>query len=107
MFVGLHAALAIRTGVEELAITPDEGEQFMTRAQAVMRHYSVETTQKTMDWIAFMGCAGMIYAPRAAAIWNAKMQRPSRQPQRATQSQGEDDNPLAAAFVHGPMPGYQ
>jgi len=68
MFVGLHVMLAHATGYDALAITDDEGKSFMGAAQNVLRHYSVETTQKTLDWIAFGGVAAGIYAPRIAAI---------------------------------------
>lgn len=72
MFVGLHVMLAGATGVEELAITDDEGASFMAAAGKVARHYSVTTTQKTMDWIAFFGVAAAIYAPRVVALSRAK-----------------------------------
>lgn len=75
MFIGLHVALAGLTGVEELAITPEEGDAFMAAAGKVARHYSVTTTQKTMDWLAFCGCAAAIYAPRVVAISRAKRGR--------------------------------
>lgn len=68
MFVGLHAALAVRTNTPELMIEPDEGKAFMKSAANVMRHYDVRATQKTLDWIAFIGCAGSIYGTRAFAI---------------------------------------
>lgn len=68
MFVGVHAALAIRTNTPELAIEPDEGKAFMAAASKVMRHYDVRATQKTLDWIAFAGCCGSIYGTRAFAI---------------------------------------
>lgn len=68
MFVGLHVMLANATKTPELAIAPEEGEAFMVSAGQVLRHYSLETTQKTLDWIAFAGCAGAIYGPRAVAI---------------------------------------
>lgn len=78
MFVGLHATLAMATKTPELQIDPQEGEAFMRCAQNVMRHYSVETTQKTLDWIALMGCAGTMYGTRFVAIANRKGQ--ARQP---------------------------
>lgn len=81
MFVGLHAVLAVKTGVQELAITPEEGQQFMDSAANVMRHYSVQTTQKTMDWIAFMGCACGLYIPRAIAIFNNTQKADKPEPQ--------------------------
>jgi hypothetical protein len=68
MFVGLHVMLAGATKTPELAIAEEEGEAFMGAAGRVMRHYSVEATQRTLDWIAFAGCAGGIYGPRAVAI---------------------------------------
>lgn len=68
MFVGMHVLLAHRTNTPELAITEDEGKSFMGAAQNVLRHYSVQSTQKTLDWIAFAGCAMAIYAPRVVAI---------------------------------------
>lgn len=61
----------------ELFISEDEGDQFMKRAQAVAKHYSVETTQKTLDWIAFGGCAVGMYAPRVVALM---MRRRAGQP---------------------------
>lgn len=68
MFVGIHAMLAMSTKTPELELSEDEGKQFMTCAQNVMRHYSVTATQKTLDWVAFVGCCTMIYGPRVAAI---------------------------------------
>jgi hypothetical protein len=68
MFVGLHVMLAQLTKTEELAISMDEGEAFMKAASNVMRHYSVQTTQKTLDWIAFGGCTIQIYGLRIVAI---------------------------------------
>lgn len=84
MFVGLHVMLAERTQTPELAITEDEGKAFMEAAQNVMRHYSVETTQKALDWTAFIGCAAGMYMPRIAAVGMRK--RASGKP-RARSSQ--------------------
>jgi len=70
LFVGAHVLLAAKTGVPELAINMDEGQQFMKAAQNVMRHYSVQTTQKAMDWISFAGVSAMIYVPRVVALAN-------------------------------------
>lgn len=68
MFVGIHVLLGELTKTPELGITEEEGKQFMSSAQNVMRHYSVQTTQKTLDWIAFTGVSCTIYAPRIAAV---------------------------------------
>jgi len=67
MFVGIHALLATRTGIPEFEITMDEGKEFTTACQKVMRHYSVETTQKTLDTVALIGSAASLYGPRVAA----------------------------------------
>lgn len=72
MFVGLHLMVAAKTNCPELAIEPDEGIAFMQAAQNVLRHYSVQTTQKTLDWIAFAGVAGGIYLTRGVAISNRR-----------------------------------
>lgn len=74
MFVGLHAMLAMATKTPEFELSEDEGKQFTTCAQNVMRHYSVTATQKTLDWIALVGCCAMIYGPRVAAISFRKAQ---------------------------------
>lgn len=68
MFVGLHALLAMKTGIPEIAISDDEGAQFFARVADVQRHYNIQTTQKTMDWIALVGCTAGIYIPRVVAI---------------------------------------
>lgn len=41
---------------------------FLDSAKNVMRHYSVETTQKTLDMVAMIGTVGTIYGPRIVAI---------------------------------------
>ena len=68
MFVGLHALLGERLDAPDLMITEAEGKEFMQSVQNVMRHYSVETTQKTLDWVALMGTASGMYVPRIAAM---------------------------------------
>lgn len=90
MFVGIHAMLAMQTGVAELAISDDEGKAFTVSAQNVLRHYSVETTQKTLDWIAFFGTAGAIYLPRIASV---AMTRKANKPERRTTHNGKVIHP--------------
>jgi hypothetical protein len=70
----MHVQLAAATNTPELAIQFEEGDEFLKRAQAVMSHYSVETTQKTIDWLAFVGVAGMMYGTRYIAINNRNRQ---------------------------------
>lgn len=83
MFVGLHALLAMRMRVPELEMTQQEGVEFTKAAQNVMRHYSVRTTQKTMDWIAFAGVTAGLYAPRImAARMRVKMEAEARKEAR-------------------------
>lgn len=68
MFVGLHVMLADATDTPEIALTEDEGNSFMKSAQRVLRHYSVQTTQKTLDWLAFVGTITPMYGTRLTAI---------------------------------------
>ncbi len=68
MLVGVHAVLAMQTKTPELAITEQEGKDFTKAAQNVLRHYSVQTTQKTLDWVAFLGVTAGMYGTRAFAI---------------------------------------
>lgn len=68
MLVGVHAILAMQTKTPELAITEQEGKDFTRAAQNVLRHYSVQTTQKTLDWVAFLGVTAGMYGTRAFAI---------------------------------------
>lgn len=68
MFVGLHVMLAQATATEELAISMEEGEAWLKAAQNYMRHYNVVAQQKTIDFIALMGCTVAIYGPRVGAI---------------------------------------
>lgn len=87
MFIGVHALLAMNLQTPELAISDEEGKQFMGAAQNVMRHYSVQTTQKTLDWIALFGSAGAIYAPRVVAI-RMRKSRPRHVNQPSSQNMG-------------------
>lgn len=74
IFVGIHVQLAQATQVPEFVIEQEEGDEFLKRAQAMMSHYSVETTQKTIDWLAFIGVGSMIYGTRFIA-YNARVSR--------------------------------
>lgn len=101
MFVGLHVLLAHNTNTPELMITDDEGKQFMSSAQNVMRHYSVQSTQKTLDWIAFAGVTIAMYAPRVVAIRIRKSHE--RKPGDVVQfTRGENGQP---GFTPSVVPG--
>lgn len=71
----------------------------MKAAQNVMRHYSVETTQKTMDWLSFVGVSAMIYVPRVVALTNRR--KASRVVEASTAPQGPlDMQPGTAPHEH-------
>lgn len=75
--------IAMKTETPEFMLGEGEGKAFMDAAQNVMRHYSVQTTQKALDWIAFMGVASGMYVPRIAAVAMRKKQgRRQEQPRR-------------------------
>lgn len=74
MFVGLHTMLAMQTDTPEFMLSDEEGRDFTKAAQNVMRHYSVQSTQKTLDWIAFGGITVGIYGPRFVAVRLRKAQ---------------------------------
>ena len=84
LFVGIHTMLAMQTKTPELQMSPEEGQQFMLAAQNVMRHYSVEATQQTLDWIALFSCAATIYGTRAAAV-AARRSREKNPPKQSAQ----------------------
>lgn len=80
LFVGLHVVIAQASKTPELAITMEEGGHIMTSAQNVMRHYNVQSTQKTLDWISLAGAVSMVYVPRVIAIAANKRARTIEQP---------------------------
>lgn len=67
LFVGIHVIASGATNVPELVIDQSEGDAFMKSAQQVMRHYSVESSQKTIDCLTFGGTCCMIYGTRFGA----------------------------------------
>jgi len=100
MFVGMHCLLAERTNTPELMMGLPEGEAFMGSVQNVMRHYSVQSTQKTMDWIALFGTASSMYVPRIVGynmrkrIERSGQTRPA--PTRPVQPGGQPAQPQPA-----------
>jgi len=68
LLVGVHIGLAQLTGAPELALDPAEAEKLCTAAENVARHYSITTTQKTLDWIALGGVLAGVYLPRLYVI---------------------------------------
>lgn len=65
MFVGLTVMLATATGVEEFEVSGDEMDRWTTAAGNVSRHYDIQTTQKTLDWVAFAGVSAQVFGTRA------------------------------------------
>lgn len=68
LFVGLHVVIAEASKTPEIAINMQEGDHIMRAAQNVMRHYNVQSTQKTLDWISLVGACSMVYVPRIVTI---------------------------------------
>jgi hypothetical protein len=64
----MHAGLAALSKCPELAIGEAESKQLAEAAGKVMRHYPIETTQKTLDWAGLGLLAGTIYGTRVVAI---------------------------------------
>lgn len=60
--------LAMRMDAPEVELTEPEAEAFLTAAQNVARHYAVETTQRTLDWIAFVGVTAQVFGTRALTV---------------------------------------
>lgn len=90
--------LALRTGHEELELTEAETKSFMTAAQNVARHHSIETTQKTIDYIAFLGVTAQVFGTRilAVVVKEGKKRRaplpPPTQPVQLTPALAEQSN---------------
>ena len=78
MLIGISTMLALRTGIEEIEVGADEMNAWLGAAQKVARHYSVETTQKTLDWVAFVGITGQVFGTRALAVSIKARQQPAR-----------------------------
>ena len=91
--------LAQSLSTPELMISPDEGRDFTKACQNVMRHYSVQTTQKTMDWIALFGVSAAIYGPRFVAISANK--RANRAPVQRRPPEGSKSNGATTGIYGG------
>jgi hypothetical protein len=75
-------AIAGRSGVPEFGVSEDESVDFMQKVQNVLRHYSVETTQKGIDFIALLGSGSMIVGTRVAA-YNMRVRMETEQRSQA------------------------
>jgi hypothetical protein len=45
-----------------------DARTLMASAQNVLRHYSIQATQRAVDWITFGSVAMFMYVPRAVAL---------------------------------------
>jgi len=66
--VAVHVTAARFLDCPELAIEPREADALLHATGNVLRHYNIETTQKTMDFIALGTCIATTYGFRAMAI---------------------------------------
>jgi hypothetical protein len=81
-------ALALRSprnpqGEPVLALSKDEAQALAKAIANVQRHYESKVSAKTLDWIALMQCAGMIYGSRMitlGALRKAERQQQPAQP---------------------------
>lgn len=83
VIVGLTAAVAQWRDVPEIEIDESEAKELMSATQNVLRHYSIETTQKGADYIALVGVVAMIAGTRISA-YNLR-RRVEREEQQAKQ----------------------
>lgn len=65
--VGLTETIAQWRDVPEIGLDPEEAKELMGATQNVLRHYSIETTQKGADFIALFGVFSMIVGTRIGA----------------------------------------
>lgn len=100
VWASMHVMLARLTETPELAMTEADAKTLFVAAQNVLRHYSIASTQKTIDWITFASVAGFMYVPRFVAI-GRRRQRGHRQGQRPGERQGQPD------FFAGPAQVFQ
>ena len=89
----MHALLARLTDCPELAMDEADAKTLFLAAQNVLRHYSLKSTQKTIDWITFTSVASFMYVPRVMLI----SQRRSQAAQRVKEVQ-----PQATVFQFHP-----
>lgn len=64
-----HAMVAAMTQMPFWELEEAKAKAFAGSSLALMRHYSVETTETVALWIGFTGTAASIYGPLAFATW--------------------------------------
>lgn len=73
-----HMMLAHATGMDELSIDQSEANQLASAVSNVARHYAVEASQVTLDWVNLVMALGMIYGTRGIAIRNNRKKKPQQ-----------------------------
>lgn len=92
LFVGFHVIASERFDVPELSMTMEEGTQLQVSVEKVLRHYSIETTQKTIDWTIFFGTIGTLYGTRFGSYMIRKREERMPQTLRPTPVQRPNTN---------------
>jgi hypothetical protein len=82
----VHVTAARFLDCPELAIEAREAEALLHATGNVLRHYNIETTQKTMDFIALGTCIATTYGFRAMAIQHRL--KAEREPHPITRAPG-------------------
>jgi len=77
----MHVQLARIADCPELAMSEGDARTLMASAQNVLRHYSIQATQRAVDWITFGSVAMFMYVPRAVALVQRR-QRSNAPPQQ-------------------------
>jgi hypothetical protein len=72
--------LAVGLKKAELNISETEAANMATAINNVQRHYDIQATQKTMDWINLAMVCGSIYVPRIIAMNLTKPAPPANNP---------------------------
>jgi hypothetical protein len=110
ILVGLTETIAAWRDVPEIGLDESEAKNLMVATQNVLRHYSVETTQKGADFIALFGVISMTvgtrigaYNIRVRAEKAERMQQP-RQTFRPTVVQPQTQAPQSAPQAPMPRP---
>ena len=99
----------MRMGVEGLTLQADEADRFLKAAQNVARHYSVETTQRTLDWIAFAGVSVQVIGTRVVAVMVTNKRKQSVRPQQTPHAPSSepvvnlDRTPYQPSVPPGPL----
>jgi hypothetical protein len=66
LFAGLHVQLAMLTECPGIAMTEADAKAYLNAWQNVLRHYSLEATQKAIDIFTLSSLTLVIYTPRLA-----------------------------------------